>query len=89
MVLGLIILIGAFIKLEYLYLLQRQMVDINGTEELFQDVLIDPSITPFYVLILWNYLIAACCAYMIVGIVITAGGLNKGLKIEKGETIIN
>ncbi len=82
-VFGLILLIGAFIKLEYQYLLQNQVAPIGSTNNSFLAILIDPSITPFLILILWTLQTSIYCGDTVLAIVITAGGLNKSLKIEK------
>lgn len=86
---GLIILIGAFIQMEYLYLLQNQVVIIGTSSYSFESMLLNLSITPFHVVILWNILMYTFCGFTIGGTVITAGGLNKSLKIEKAQEIEN
>ncbi|MFX1275977.1 MAG: hypothetical protein ACFFBP_23055 [Promethearchaeota archaeon] len=85
MVFGLIIMIGTFIKLEYQYILQKVSVVIGTDTKQFLLVLIDPSITPFSVLVLWTIQTSIYCGYTVLAIVITAGGLNKSLKIEKDQ----
>ena len=84
-VFGLILLIGAFIKLEYQYLLQKQLI-LVGTEYIsFINLLINPTNTPFLVLVLWTIQTSIYCGDTVLAIVITAGGLNKSLKIEREQ----
>ncbi len=82
---GLSILIGAFIQMEYLYLLQNQIVSLGSENVTFESILLDPSSTPSFVVVLWNVIMYTFCGFTILGIVIAAGGLNKSLKIERAQ----
>jgi len=86
-VFGLILLIGTFIKLEYQYILQKQVVFIDSNNIFFIEVLINPISTPFLLLILWTIQTSIYCGYTVLAIVITAGGLNKSLKIEREQEV--
>jgi len=81
-VIGILILIGAFNKMEYIHILQRTYVNIVPAVS-FQSILTDPTFTPFYVLIYWNFFYVVICTYTVVALVIAAGGLNITLKLEK------
>lgn len=78
-------MIGAFIQMEYLYLLQNQVIVLGSIKVSFESILLDTSSTPFYVVVLWNILMYTFCGFTIGGIVIAAGGLNKSLKIEREQ----
>ena len=84
-VIGMLLLIGAFNKMEYVHILQRTTVDISPTALSFQTILIDPDFTPFYVLIFWNFFSVVVCTYTVVALIIAAGGLNITLKFERKE----
>lgn len=84
MVIGILILIGAFNKMEYIHILQRTDIDLVPAVS-FQTILTDTNFTPFYVLIYWNFLYVVICTYTVVALVIAAGGLNITLKLEKKE----
>lgn len=84
-VIGIFLLVGAFNKMEYVYVLQRSTVNITPTATSLQNILVNAALTPFYVLILWNFFSVVVCAYTVVALVIAAGGLNITLKFERKE----
>ena len=84
-VIGIFLLIGAFNKMEYVHVLQRTIVSVTPTAMIFQSLLVNPLVTPFYVLILWNFFSVVVCTYTVVALVIAAGGLNITLKFERKE----
>ena len=84
-VIGIFLLIGAFNKVEYVYVLQRTTVNTTPTALSVQNMLVNPAITPFYVLVLWNFFTVVVCAYTVVALIIAAGGLNLTLKFERKE----
>ena len=84
-VIGILLLIGAFNKMEYVHILQRTSVDVSPAALSFQSILIDPDFTPFYVLIFWNFFSVVVCTYTVVSLIIAAGGLNITLKFERKE----
>jgi len=84
-VIGIFLLIGAFNKMEYVYVLQRSTVNTTPTALSVQAILVNPSITPFYVLVLWNFFSVVVCAYTVIALIIAAGGLNLTLKFERKE----
>ena len=84
-VIGIFLLIGAFNKMEYVYVLQRSIVNTTPTALSVQSILVNPALTPFYVLVLWNFFSVVVCAYTVVALIIAAGGLNLTLKFERKE----
>ena len=85
MVIGIFFLIGAFNKMEYVYVLQRTTVNILPSATTLQNIIVNPAITPFYVLVLWNFFSIVVCAYTVIALIIAAGGLNITLKFERKE----
>jgi len=84
-VIGIFLLIGAFNKMEYVYVLQRTAVNITPTAAKLETILVNPAMTPLYVLILWNFFSVVVCAYTVIALIIAAGGLNITLKFERKE----
>ena len=86
MIIGMIILIGALVKMNYLVLLGETEIATTPTPIRFRAALYDFNITTIIPAIFWTYFISANCAYIILGIVITVIGIKWNLLIEQPES---
>jgi len=84
-VIGMVILLGAFVKMNYLVLLGKTDISTLSGDISFQSALYDFDITPIFPAITWIYFISATCCYMISALMITALGIKWTLLIEKPE----
>jgi hypothetical protein len=82
-VIGMVILLGAFIKMNYLVLLGRTPLSTGSGSVAFQTALYRPDITPLMPAILWTYFIAVNCFLMIISLIITSFGIKWTLDIEE------
>ena len=86
MIIGMVILIGALVKMNYLVLLGKTNIATIPTSIRFQAALYDFNITTIIPAIFWTYFISANCAYIILGIVIAVIGIKWTLLIEQPES---
>ncbi|MHA2036685.1 MAG: hypothetical protein ACW98X_09650 [Promethearchaeota archaeon] len=87
-VLGMVSLLGALIKMNYLVLLGKTPLFFPlpvGTT-VFQTALYSLDITPLIAAIFWNFFISVNCFLMIISLIITAFGIKWTLDIEQLET---
>ena len=87
-VLGMVILIGALVKMNYLVLLGKTPLFFPppvGTVT-FQTALYHPDITTLIPAIFWAYFLSVNCFLMIISLIITAFGIKWTLLIEQSET---
>ena len=82
-VLGLFVLVGSFVKLEYIVLLSNKEVIVNAEAVTFEAILYNPVITPFYAAVLWISFSGVACGYLICGLIITAGGIQWSSEIVR------
>jgi len=82
-VLGLFVLISSFVKLEYIVLLSNKEVIVNAEAVIFEAILYNPVITPFYAAVLWISFSGIACGYLICGLIITAGGIQWSSEIAR------
>ena len=86
MIIGMVILIGALVKMNYLVLLGKTKIATTPTSIRLQAALYDFNITTIIPAIFWTYFISANCAYIILGIVIAVIGIKWNLLIEQPES---
>jgi len=94
-ILGMLILVLSFVKLEFIILMQKTAVnyDTNAVchpsveicKDTFQSLLYNPDITPFITASLWIFFTAVVCGYLIIGLIVSASGLKWVLELEKAE----
>ncbi len=87
-VLGMAILLGAFVKMNYLVLLGKTPLFFPppvGTV-VFQTALNRPDITPLMPAIFWTFFISVNCFLLITALIITAFGIKWTQNIEQSET---
>jgi hypothetical protein len=85
-VIGMVVLIGALVKMNFLVLLGKTDISTFYGSIPFQTALYDFDITPIIPGVFWIYFISVNCALMIAGLVISAIGIKWSLLIEKPET---
>ncbi|MHA2006843.1 MAG: hypothetical protein ACXABO_04280 [Promethearchaeota archaeon] len=86
-VIGMVILIGAFIKMNYLVLLGKTKISTLSGPIRFQAALYDFGITSIAPALIWVALISFNCTYMVAALVITGVGIKWSLLIEELTTI--
>ena len=84
-VIGMVVLIGAFVKMNFLVLMGKTKISALSGSISFQSALYDFDITPITAGIFWIYFISVNCALMIAGLVLTAIGIKWSLLIENPE----
>lgn len=85
-VIGMVVLIGAFVKMNFLVLLGKTDISTISGSISFQSALYDFDITPIIPGVFWIYFISVNCALMIGGLALTAVGIKYSLLIENPET---
>lgn len=83
LVIGVVILLGAFVKMGYIVLLGKTDISTLSGDISFQSALYD--FTPILPAIFWTYFISATCCFMIAGLIIATLGVKWNLLIEKPE----
>jgi hypothetical protein len=88
-VLGMLVLIMTFVRIEYYILLAKTPISYTTafTPPTFQSLLYSHNITPFIVVILWIFFMSVSCFYLIIGLIISAGALKWQLEIDKSEKL--
>jgi len=82
-VLGMVILIGALVKMNYLVLLGKTKLSTGIS---FQTALYRFDITPLMPAIFWTFFLSVNCFLLISPLIITAFGIKWTLVIEQSET---
>ena len=82
-VMGVFILIACYVELEYIMLLSNTEILVNAELITFETALYNPSITPFFAAIMWISFTGVVCGYLVFGLIITSGGIQWSLEIEK------
>lgn len=82
-VVGMIILLGAFVKMNYLVLLGKtKIASIYGSIR-FQSALYDFDVTPIMPAVFWIFFVSVNCCYLITGLVVTTLGIKWTILIEQ------
>jgi hypothetical protein len=84
-VIGMVVILGAFVKMDYIVLLGKTKISTLSGNVAFQSALYDFDITSIVPAIIWLYFISGTCCFMIVGLIITALGIKWTLLIEQPE----
>ncbi len=85
-VLGMVMLLGAFVKMDYLVLLGKTNVDTVLGSIPFQTALYDSTITPFSSGVIWVFFISVICCFLITGVIVTTAGIKWTSLIEREES---
>lgn len=83
---GMVLLLGAFVKMDLLVLLGKTDITTLSGPISFQSALYDFDITPIMPAVYWIFFISANCSFLIGALVITAIGIKWSLLIEQSET---
>jgi hypothetical protein len=85
-VIGMITLLGSFVKMNYIVLLGKTDISTMTKGDIsFQMALYDFDITSILPAIFWIYFISATCCFMISALIITALGIKWTLLVDKPE----
>lgn len=84
-VIGMVIVLGGFVKMDFLVLLGKTNITTIFTNISFQSALFDPSITAIIPAIFWIYFLSVNTAYLLIGLTVTAVGIKWTLLQEKTE----
>jgi len=86
-VIGLIFLIGSFIKAEYLVLLSGTELTLSIPIS-FQEILFNPSNTPFIGAVMWIYPMIIFCVFLTSGMIFGGIGLKWFLIIDREKSSV-
>ena len=84
-IIGMVVLLGAFVKLNYLVLLGKTSISTYYGRVSLRFALYDFNISASTPGIFWIFFISANCAYLISGVAITGIGIKWTLLIEQSE----
>lgn len=84
-IIGMVVLLGGFVKMNYLVLLGKTKITSTITTISFQSALYDVNITPIMPAIFWVYFLSVNISLLISGLVITAVGIKYTLLQEQSE----
>ncbi|MFX1456856.1 MAG: hypothetical protein ACFFDB_15890 [Promethearchaeota archaeon] len=84
-VMGMMILLGAFVKMFYFVILGKTPVSTGSGTVTFQTALYSPDITTLTPAILWIFFMSVNTYSMIIGLIITVFGIKWTLQIEALE----
>jgi hypothetical protein len=88
LVLGVIIIIFAYVKMGYIAYLEQAKIRLNGDSITFRYFIwkYDTSVIgPYSLLISWTFYTATVCCYLIMGLIMAGGGLNWILELSKEQ----
>ena len=84
-VVGMVILLTGFVKMNYLVLLGKTKLSLNSDSIAFQSALYDLYITSLAPAALWGFFISVICCFLTLGLIITALGIKWTLLQEESE----
>jgi len=82
LLIGLFLVIGGFIKMSFIVLLGRNIINTGLTTIAFQSALYSPTITPVIGAIMWVYFIVVVCSFLVSGLIFGGIGLQWMLLIQ-------
>ena len=83
-IIGMVLLLGTFVKLEYIILLGKTELNVPLPIS-FQLALYDPTTTPFIGAVLWIFPIGVACGFLISGLIFGGVGLKWILLLENEQ----
>ena len=89
LLIGLFLIIGGFITMNFIVLLSNGTVDTGTTTDTFQNILLSPSITPVIGAIMWMYFIVPIYSFLISGLIFGGICLKWTLLIQEEESTNN
>lgn len=84
-VIGMVLLLGGFVKMNYLVLLGKTHISTISGSVAFQTALFDFSITPITPAIFWTFFISVNTLFLIIGLTVTATGIKYTLLQEQAK----
>lgn len=84
-IIGMVGLLGAFVKMDFLVLLGKTNISTTFTTISFQNALFSVSITSIMPAIFWVFFISVNCLLLLLGLCITAVGIKWSLLQEEAE----
>ena len=83
LMIGLLLLVGNFVKLEYIFFLSNSTIIYPlSTDYTFIQIIYDHSITPLFGAIMWMYFTIVSACLLLSGLIFGAVGLQWFLKLE-------
>ena len=88
-VIGMVIVLNAFVKMNYLILLGKSKIETFSGTIRFQTAIYNPDISPFSLTIFWFYFLSINCFLMIIGAIIATAGIKWTILIteEQKQTV--
>ena len=86
LLIGLFLIIGGFIKTNFIVLLGNSTINTGITTITLQDALYTPSITPIFGAIMWIYFTVVISCFLISGLIFGGIGLKWMLLIQEEQT---
>ncbi|MFX0071090.1 MAG: hypothetical protein ACFFAO_08365 [Candidatus Hermodarchaeota archaeon] len=84
--LGMVLLLGAFVKMDYLVLLGKTEVETSLGSMPFQTALYDNNITPLASGVIWVFFISVIICFLITGLLVTTAGIKWTLLFEREKS---
>ncbi|MFX1308809.1 MAG: hypothetical protein ACFE8C_03855 [Promethearchaeota archaeon] len=84
-VIGMIIVMGGFVKMDFLVILGKSYITTTFTTITFQSALFDPFTTGLIPALFWTYFLSINTAYLLIGLTVTAVGIKWTLLQEQIE----
>jgi hypothetical protein len=84
-IIGMVGLLAAFVKMDFLVLLGRTNITSIFTTIRFQSALFDPTITSFVAALFWIFFLSVNALYLLLGLSIAAVGIKWSLLQEEAE----
>lgn len=84
-IVGMVGLLAAFVKMDFLVLLGKTKITSTFTTIRFQSALYSPTITPYSATLFWIFFLSVNTFYLLLGLCITAVGIKWSLLQEEAE----
>lgn len=89
LLIGLFLIIGGFIKTNFIVLLGSSSINTGLTTVTLQDALYTPTITPIFGAIMWIYFTVVVSCFLISGLIFGGIGLKWMLLIQEEKSSTN
>ncbi|NVM17093.1 MAG: hypothetical protein HWN80_05205 [Candidatus Lokiarchaeota archaeon] len=85
LLIGLFLIIGGFIKTNFIILLGNSTINTGITTITFQDALYTPTITPLFGILMWIYFTVVISCFLVSGLIFGGIGLKWMLLIQEEQ----
>jgi len=75
LMIGVFIFVFSYIKLEYIVLMGDSSISILTYIVRFEVALLTPSISPFYIAVIWNFFVIVICTYLTLAMILSGWAL--------------